>query len=59
MKVYVAYKRQEYGFSEPLAVFSTVELANVFEAGFDASFDSGIIIKEMVLDAVMHKGKPE
>lgn len=47
-RVFVCYKDQGYGnFSEPLAVFSTQENAEIYLAGFNASYDSGMLIKEM------------
>lgn len=50
MKIYVTYLNNGYeGKSEPLAAFSTLDLAEVFKKGGELSFGTSVEIKELEL----------
>lgn len=48
MQVFILYKRTGYeGCSEPLACFDTLEKAQVFKLGYEASYQSDMEIMEI------------
>ena len=51
MKVWVCYTERGYeGCSEPLAVFGSPRLAELYLRGYEASYSSGLKVKEMEVE---------
>ena len=56
MKLYVVYRDYGYeGYSAPLAVFDSQELANIFVAGCAAGYGPSMEIEELLLNQVETK----